>query len=649
MLDKSQLQAQGIHTIDTTPPPESQKLIALLKEHAPHAFRDGKLDFKALTRLLGEEAEYASYELNFLGKREANKLSNTPATKELKSEPDRSSEFNTTGNAIIIGDNLHALKTLKSAYYGKVKMIYIDPPYNTGSDGFIYRDHFGEDYKNILRELNLMEFNDDGEEMLSKRINYFKNIFGDKTHSGWLSFMYPRLKLARELLRDDGVIFISIDDNEQANLKILCDEIFGEHNFVACLCVIDNLKGNNNTDGIVSTNEYCLVYAKNISSLTIGEMAIQDEDNKELAKWHKDDLGYWKEGRNIKGTGENAPREKRPSMFYPIYLDDNLEISLTKSERFYIEVLPITNGQEMCWNWSKSTLEKNKHELIVKKTKSGYNFIKKQRPNIGDMPSQRIKTTCYSPKYSTSTSAQTIKNLFSVSVFNYTKSVYLIRDFLEISTNDNDIVMDFFAGSGTTAHAVMELNAEDRNNGKQGNRKFILVQLDEAIDEKANKVAYDFCKSLGSENPTIADITIERVKRAGEKIRGEQIKKEKGGDSTIDTGFKVFSLIDKQRLNPQEQDLLTLASSPLTPYQKAINLALHAGRTLDTRIQPVIEGKLYRDERNFYLIACDKEVQKHLTADKNKDIFLSGYEDIAIQDLLNLQASIQKTRLKVLF
>ena len=644
MLDKSQLQAQGIHTIDTTPHPESQKLLALLKEHAPHAFRDGKLDFKALTRLLGEEAEYASYELNFLGKREANKLSNTPATKELKSEPDRSSDFDTTDNAIIIGDNLHALKTLKSAYYGKVKMIYIDPPYNTGSDGFIYRDHFGEDYKNILRELNLMEFNDDGEEMLSKRINYFKNIFGDKTHSGWLSFMYPRLKLARELLRDDGVIFISIDDNEQANLKILCDEIFGEHNFVACLCIESAPAGTQSSTFIAQQHSYCLIYTKTTEQNSLTR--IQPSDSELQEKYtEKDKYGEFYLERLWK-RGVGGKKEDVPSLHFPVFYDEiKNKIYIDEEAKDHdalVKIIPYqTIGVLGRWTWSKDKMIEERHRLAVKKVKGEWKLHKKQykQDELGKLPPSIIRASIGR----TEIGSLELKTLMQTKIFSYPKPTKLIKHLAQIATKEGDLVLDFFAGSGTTAHAVMELNAEDRNNGKQGNRKFILVQLDEAIDEKANKVAYDFCKNLGSENPTIADITIERVKRAGAKIR------EANKDSTIDTGFKVFSLIDKQRLNPQDQDLLTLTSSPLTPYQKAINLALHAGKTLDMRIQPVIEGKLYRDERNFYLIACDKEVQKHLASHKNEEIFLSGYEDIAIQDLLNLQASIQKTRLKVLF
>ena len=615
MLDRNQLQAQGIHTIDTTPPLESQKLISLLKEHAPHAFSNGKLNLKSLANLLGIESSDNHYALSLLGKQEANALYNSPATKELKSEPDRSSEFNTTGNAIIIGDNLHALKTLKSAYYGKVKMIYIDPPYNTGSDGFIYRDHFDADYRKILQEKGFIQTDEEGKEILSEALNFCQNQAGDKSHSGWLSFMYPRLRLAQDLLRDDGVIFISIDDNEQANLKILCDEIFGEHNFISCF-IWQKKSGGGQAKFFYEGHEYVLIYAKNKNELD-GLFRIKEEKggiNKDIVrKIH----GKYTNNETIKQIQKKYPNDiiqHRNLMFEE--LDIFLEEKII-SQKKYDEIHKKIANQE----YFLIPYADTKFNLICSKTEN--NLVKMYSILSG---------------YWTADGNSEVENMFGGLVFDSPKPTQMLKDIIHANTKPDDIILDFFAGSGTTAHAVMELNAEDKNNGKQGNRKFILVQLDEAIDEKANKVAYDFCKSLGSENPTIADITIERVKRAGEKIR------EKGGDSAIDTGFKVFSLIDKQALAPQDQDLLTLASSPLTPYQKAINLALHAGKTLDTRIQPVIEDKLYRDERNFYLIACDKEVQKHLASHKNEEIFLSGYEDIAIQDLLNI-----KPRLKVLF
>ncbi|MDQ6376451.1 site-specific DNA-methyltransferase [Campylobacter jejuni] len=636
MLDKIKEE----NTINTKE--KKNELLEYLKLNFPQSIKDGQVDLKAIAMLLGlNNKEIRGYELSFTGKALANALYDTPNTKELKFHKSLSKDSQSTKNAIIKGDNLHALKLLKSAYYEKIKMIYIDPPYNTKNDKFIYNDDFVKEHKKLLIEVGLLEITEEGEEIRSEILNFFINAKSDRSHSAWLGFMLPRLKLARDLLREDGVIFISIDDNEQANLKILCDEIFGEENFVACLCIVDNLKGNNNTDGISQTNEYCLIYAKNREILKIDELKIQEDDDN-LQKWNIDDFGYWKEGRNIKGTGENAPREKRPSMFYPIYLNDNMEISLEKNDEFYIEVLPLTNGKEMCWNWGKEFLKNNKHELIVKKTENGFNFIKKQRPSLGDLPSKKIKTTCYSPKYSTSVSSNTIKELFdNESIFNYSKSIYLIKDLLQISTStkSDDIVLDFFAGSGTTAQAVMELNAEDN-----GNRKFILVQLDEKIDEKKSKVAYDFCKNeLGSKNPVISDITIERVKRAGEKILKEN------RDKNLDLGFKVFSLVEKPELTKDDLNTLNLKyHENLTPYEKALNLALQDDKTLDKDLKMILKDKLYGCEDCFYILNCDDEVLEFLRKTQNENVYINGYDDINLEDYLNLE-SFLKERLKMVY
>lgn len=636
MLDKIKEE----NTINTKE--KKNELLEYLKLNFPQSIKDGQVDLKAIAMLLGlNNKEIRGYELSFTGKALANALYDTPNTKELKFHKSLSKDSQSTKNAIIKGDNLHALKLLKSAYYEKIKMIYIDPPYNTKNDKSIYNDDFVKEHKKLLIEVGLLEITEEGEEIRSEILNFFINAKSDRSHSAWLGFMLPRLKLARDLLREDGVIFISIDDNEQANLKILCDEIFGEENFVACLCIVDNLKGNNNTDGISQTNEYCLIYAKNREILKIDELKIQEDDDN-LQKWNIDDFGYWKEGRNIKGTGENAPREKRPSMFYPIYLNDNMEISLEKNDEFYIEVLPLTNGKEMCWNWGKEFLKNNKHELIVKKTENGFNFIKKQRPSLGDLPSKKIKTTCYSPKYSTSVSSNTIKELFdNESIFNYSKSIYLIKDLLQISTStkSDDIVLDFFAGSGTTAQAIMELNAEDN-----GNRKFILVQLDEKIDEKKSKVAYDFCKNeLKSKEPAISDITIERVKRAGEKILKEN------RDKNLDLGFKVFSLVEKPELTKDELNTLNLKyHENLSPYEKALNLALLNGKTLDKDLKMILKDKLYECEDCFYIVNCDDEVLEFLRKTQNENVYINGYDDINLEDYLNLE-SFLKERLKMVY
>ena len=643
MIHKKQALENGIKIIDSK---ESHNaLFENLKTHFPQTIKDNQVDLHAIATLLGLEtkANIQGYELTFTGKALANALYSTPTQKLLKFEESfnvRNTESSKEdSNFIIKGDNLDVLKILKSAYSEKIKMIYIDPPYNTKNDNFIYPDNFRKDYKAILQEVGLIEIDDEGNEIESETLHFFKNIQSSRTHSGWLSFMLPRLKLARDLLREDGVIFISIDDNEQANLKILCDEIFGEENFVACLCVVDNLKGNNNTDGISQTNEYCLGYAKNRDILKINELKIEEGDEN-LQKWNIDNLGYWKEGRNIKGTGENAPREKRPSMFYPIYLNDKMEISLEKNDEFYIEVLPLTNGKEMCWNWGKEFLKNNKHELIVKRTENGFNFIKKQRPNLGDLPSKKIKTTCYSPKYSTSVSSNTIKEIFNnENIFNYSKSVYLIKDLLQISTsvNQSDIILDFFAGSGTTAQAVMDLNVGDK-----GNRKFILVQIDEPINESKNKVAYDFCKNeLKSKNPAISDITIERVKRASAKIANI--------NQNFSVSFSVLALSDKPELISTKKGTLELLSNAnLSPFDKALNLALQSGKTLDKPLKTIFENRLYQCEDCLYLVECDKEVLEFLRKSQNEYIFIDGFEDLHLEDFLNLDSSLNE-RLRVVY
>ena len=450
-------------------------------------------------------------------------LRNEPAKTWIKPDKAFNSTYPNSQNFLIKGDNLEALKLLKNAYEKKIKMIYIDPPYNTGNNDFVYKD----DRKYTPKELSSLCGM--SEEECKRMLEYYSK--GKNSHSAWLTFMHPRLSLAKNLLRDDGVIFISIDDNEQAHLKILCDEIFGEENFLYSLSVVDKLNGNDNSSGMMETHEYCLIYAKNFQNFQMGVLKIDDEQN----KWQEDELGWWKEGGSLKATGENAPRHKRPNLFFPIYInEDNLTFSLQQSDTYSYCLLPITDGMEMSWYWSSEKFKNEKSEVIVKKTKDGYSIYKKQRPSLGDLPSVRGKTTFYSSKYSTSNSSKTIKELFdNQKVFSYSKSKDLILDLICLgNTSGDDIILDFFAGSGTTAQAVMELNAEDN-----GNRRFILVQLPESIDEKKSKTAYDFVKNeLGKAEPKISDITQERI------IRASKQTKEKHPEYQGDLGFQVLEL-----------------------------------------------------------------------------------------------------------
>ena len=432
-------------------------------------------------------------ELIWDGKKEMLEMVNSKdfltTNKKLIPCPEESKNWETTNNLYIEGDNLEVLKILIKEYRNKIKMIYIDPPYNTEKK-LVYNDKFRKTKKECR-------------------------------HSGWLNMMYPRLKLAKDLLRDDGVIFISIDDNEVENLRKVCDEVFGEHNFIACLPTIMNLKGNNDQFGFAGTHEYTLVFAKNKNRLIINEFVI-DDDN--IEEWEEDEFGYFKKGANLKATGVNAPREKRPNLWFPIYITKDNDINLERVNEDDIELYPITNGQEMSWRWSKSKILNEKHNIIITRNGGDISIYKKQRPAIGDLPSKKPKSIFYKPEYSSGNGTEEIKNIFEEKkVFNNPKPLSLIKDFVQLGMGKDSLIIDFLSGSATTAHAVMQLNAEDG-----GNRKFIMVQLPEPCDE--NSEAY----KAGYKN--ICEIGKERIRRAGDKIVAET------GKTDLDIGFKVFKL-----------------------------------------------------------------------------------------------------------
>ena len=479
------------------------------------------VDFDLLRQELSEvlvEGEQERYTLNWVGKKESILAANAPIAKTLRPCREESVNFDTTENLFIEGDNLDALKLLQENYLGKVKMIYIDPPYNTGKD-FIYSDNFAENTEEFLIRSNQIDEN--GNRLIANTES------NGRFHSDWLSMMYSRLRLARNLLTDDGVIFISIDDNEQANLKRICDEIFGEGNFVAELPTIMNLKGNNDEFGFSGTHEHTLVYIKNKNGAVLGQLLIDEED---LDEWQEDEYGLYKQGANLKATGVNAPREKRPNLFFPIFIDENNKIYITednelpKSTLSITTLYPTTNSQDMSWRWSKHKFLKSMGDIIITRNDDSISLYKKQRPTIGDLPSKKPKTIFYKPEYSSGNGTAQLKKLFNKKIFNNPKPIDLLLDFLQIGLKQNDLILDFFAGSGTTAHAVMQLNAED-----DGNRKFICVQLPEKTDEKSEafKAGYS----------TIAEITKERIRRAG-----SQILQNLDENKSLDVGFRVLKI-----------------------------------------------------------------------------------------------------------
>lgn len=638
MINKNEAIKNNIKVIDNS---IKNELFENLKTNFPQTIIEGKADLKAISLLLGldKKSDISGYELTWTGKGLSNALYSSPCNKELKLEEIFSNadcknlnssniemkDSNNPKNIIIRGDNLDVLKILKSAYSEKIKMIYIDPPYNTTNENFIYPDNFRQDYKKILEEVGLIEIDENGEEVESEDLKFFKNIQGSRTHSGWLSFMLPRLKLARDLLKEDGVIFISIDDNEQANLKLLCDEIFGEDNFVACLIwrKIEENTSSGGTMKITKTfrkdHEYIFCYAKqNGEFLTNKYLELPNFEN-EYKNLDNDPRGEFKAGSiSMKGNKNSAkyyeietPSGKKYSRVWRITKDEF--IKLDKDKRIYY----------------------GKNGDAVPQIKI---FINEERPVT--------PTTIFENLDSAFEASEYLKDLFNVSdsenpIFSNPKPVNLMKRILEVATskNSNDIILDFFAGSGTTAQAVMELNAEDK-----GNRQFILVQIDEEIKEDKSKSAYDFCKKeLKSENPVISDITIERVKRAAQKI----IQSSK--DNDLNLGFKVFTLEDKPEIIiDKDKNLKLINRRNLSVIDKVVNMFLISGKTLDKKIENIFDGKLYKCEDSFYLISFNKEILKYLIKTQNEYIFIDAYGDIELEDFLNLDAGF-KERLKVVY
>ncbi|BAM15057.1 type III restriction-modification system modification subunit [Helicobacter cinaedi PAGU611] len=487
----------------------------------PHKLQKAILDLaqeinaqaNTATQDLENEAAFSlskeSYSLNWLGKSYAKLLRHLPTHTLIAQDSAHNAQPQNANskNVLIKGDNLEVLKHLKNAYYRKVKMIYIDPPYNTGNGDFIYNDERSFTPQSLAQMANI-----ELEEASSILNLTLKN---SSTHSAWLSFMYPRLYIARQLLHDDGVIFISIDDNEQANLKLLCDEIFGEENFVGQIIWQKKKGGGQDSQDFAKEHEYILCYSK--YEWKINDKKEQLSEN----KFNKIINGKKAIISKLEKWGIGALMEDAPSLYYPIK-DPN-------GNDFY----PIApNGEKGRWRKKPENLDS---EYIYWQENSKGRLTPYEVIYFDEVKDKEkiIKTRTIFTGYGTTTDAtKEILNLFNnQKIFDTPKPTNLIKTLLQLSTtpNSNDIILDFFAGSGTTAQAVMELNAEDN-----GNREFILVQLDEVIDKSKSKTAYEFCKNeLGSENPTIFDITKERIKRASAKI---------AQNSNLDLGFKIYEL-----------------------------------------------------------------------------------------------------------
>ena len=508
------------------------------------------VNFELLKQMLspdvvdGDEA----YEFTWVGKKAAIVEANKPIRKTLRpvlkdetiptgadseGKPYCSSgskDWDTTENLYIEGDNLEVLKLLQESYLGKVKMIYIDPPYNTGND-FIYADDF---MRSQEEENEQMGMYDEDENRL------FKNTdTNGRFHSDWCSMIYSRLMLARNLLADDGVVFISIDDNEQENLKKCCDEVFGESNFVGKIAVVNNLKGRNDRKDIATCHEYILIYGK--SEFAANGMPLTDEQKAQFDKVDENGSAY--QLRDLRKRGRPDRREDRPNMYFPIYYNLETKKCSLVEEPNAVAIYPIRgDGSDGRWRWGKERVAANlailepRYSSIAKRwgiehrvyLNPSLNPVNLDEEDTEDTErSSKSKSFWIGGELSNDVGRRQLKTIFGAAYFDYPKSIDYILNTIYMGSDSDSIILDFFSGSATTAHAVMQLNAEDG-----GHRKFIMVQLPEKCDEASE--AY----KAGYKN--ICEIGKERIRRAGDKIKSESPTT----TQDLDIGFRVLKLDD---------------------------------------------------------------------------------------------------------
>lgn len=533
------------------------------------------------------EGPQERYELNWPGKREALLTANAPIAKTLRPCREESVNFDATQNLFIEGDNLDALKLLQETYLGKVKMIYIDPPYNTGND-FIYDDDFSEKSEDFLKRSN--QKNEEGSRLIANTET------NGRFHSDWLSMIYSRLKLAANMLRDDGAIFISIDDNELSNLISVCDEVFGAANKVGILSIVSNLKGRSDDKYYATAHNNLIVYKKsNFVSFGVPLPPEYLKDYKEL-----DEQGRKFRLQGLRKRGNSARRVDRPNMFYPFFVNpETLEISTERSEKFSVEVLPyLSDGEEGRWRWSIETSKERIQELTCRKVGAEERhdiFQIDYAEGINGEKRIKPKSIWMGSEFANEAGTLELKNLFEEKVFDTPKPTGLIKYILEHSVRGEDIVLDFFAGSGTTAHAIMDFNIE-----KNQNIKWISVQLPEEVNDDSGVISERY--------PYISEITKERIKRAGQNIQ-------ENSSGILDSGFRVLKIDSSNMSNvfykPDEVsqgDLLTATDnikSDRTEDDLLFQVLLDWGIDLSLPIrEESIDGKTVFFVDQNALVAC---------------------------------------------
>ena len=600
-----------MHTLDIT-----ENNIEIIGKLFPNCLtermgEDGKvekaIDYDLLRQELSKEIVEGSqerYQFSWPDKKKAIRLANTPSTMTLRPCREESVDFDNTANLYIEGDNLEVLKLLREDYLGKVKMIYIDPPYNTGND-FVYEDDFSKTEASYISGSG--QIDDSGNRL-------FQNTeTNGRFHTDWLNMIYPRLKVAKDLLRDDGLIFISIDDNEVENLRKICDEVFGASNFKSTSVIVNN-RGGRDYGGIALQHDYLLIYSKSIN----GAINLIEEKDKEFQYY--DELGGFNlmelRNRNVKFNDKN-----RPNLFYPFYVnpskkDNNglLEIAL-ESVPGFIEVLPAkSNGIQTVWRWGKE--EKARKNLNVEifgkaNQNGGYMIVQKYRKTT------KMQRSIWDEKeFVNERGTEAVKQLFdNKAYFDYPKSVFTIKRVIELGSAPNCTVLDFFSGSSTTADAVMQLNAENSTS-----MKYIMVQLPEPASPLAQADGYK----------TLCDVAKERIRRAGKRVLNEQKElKTEGGlfdadksSHHIDLGFRVLKLdssnMEDVYYKPEDSSEATLFEDNVKPDRTGEDLLfqvmLECNLPLSAKIKTEkIAGKEVFSVNNGYLIACfDEDVNEEV-------------------------------------
>jgi adenine-specific DNA-methyltransferase len=588
----------------------TQDLLEKLKELVPQAFSEAQLDLQKLQTLLGEavNTDTERYQLSWAGKSEAYKVLQMPTTATLIPQPEHSVNWDESENIFIEGENLEVLKVLQKSYYGKIKMIYIDPPYNTGSDSFIYPDKFSETKEEYLKRIG--EKDEDGY-MMKEGLFRKNSKENGQFHSNWLNMMLPRLFLARNLLKDDGVIFISIDDNEQANLKLLMDEVFGEENFVGEMVWQKKTGAGAKTKGFITLHEYILCYAKNLELAGDVGTTISEKMKK---MYSGVDEKYEKLGGFATWPLDTTSMDYRENLRYPIYHQG-------------VEIWP-----KKQWLWSKErTLKAQQDNRLV------FNFNKKENTysvrfkgylydDDGNEKQGKPLSLLIGPY--TQEGTKDFQEIFEREVFPFPKPVNLLKQLFKITygqEGEPNIYLDFFSGSGTTAQAVLELNNEDN-----GDRKFICVQLTEATDEtsEAYKAGYK----------TIADITQVRIKKVIEKI-----EKEREGKLEFEqkqpigfrkytlspSNFKIWrgDLIENEAELTQQMELFVTPQRANAQTENILwELLIKNGVSLTEKVQRIELGEgasIYHTSDKRFAFVLDKftaEVQESVLALKPRTV-----------------------------